>query len=82
VLNEILQGNSRVMQNPAPVIQMIRLGDSSVNISAKPWVPVPDFGVAASEINKSIVEAFRSRGIVIPYPQREVRLVPVSNANT
>jgi small conductance mechanosensitive channel len=81
VLNEILQGNSRVMQNPAPVIQMIRLGDSGVNISVKPWVPVPDFGVAASEINKSIVEAFRSRGIVIPYPQREVRLVAVSNAN-
>jgi len=74
-LNEVLQGNSRVLKDPVPVIQMILLGDSSVNIGLKPWVSVPDFGVATSEINKSIVETFRSRGIVIPSPRREVQLV-------
>jgi small-conductance mechanosensitive channel len=41
-------------------------------------VPVLDFGVATSELNQSILEAFRSRGIVIPYPRREVQLLPAS----
>ena len=36
---------------------------------------VADFGDATGEINKSIVETFRGRGIVIPYPQHEVRLL-------
>jgi len=31
--------------------------------------------VATGEINKAIVETFRAREIVIPFPQREVRLL-------
>jgi small-conductance mechanosensitive channel len=31
--------------------------------------------VATGEINKAIVETFRGRGIVIPFPQHEVRLI-------
>ena len=51
------------------------LADSSVNIAVKPWVGVQDYGPAGGEINKSILEAFREHGIVVPYPQREVRLL-------
>jgi small-conductance mechanosensitive channel len=36
---------------------------------------VPDYVAAQGEITKAIVEAFRSRGIVIPLPQREVRML-------
>jgi small conductance mechanosensitive channel len=81
-LRESLDANPRVIKDPAPVIQTIRLADWSVNISVRPWVPVLDFGAATSEINQSILETFRSRGIVIPYPRRDVRLVRVSGAET
>ena len=57
---------------------MSLLADSSVNIAVKPWVAVEDFGVAASEINLSILATFRDAGIVIPFPQREVRMVAVA----
>jgi small conductance mechanosensitive channel len=30
---------------------------------------------ASGEINRQVLEAFRERGIVIPFPQREVRLL-------
>jgi small conductance mechanosensitive channel len=60
------------------VIQVVMLADWSVNIGVKPWVNVPDYPVATGEINKVIVESFRAREIVIPFPQREVRLL--SNA--
>lgn len=74
-IHEVLQANPRVLQDPAPLIQVIRLADSSVNIGVKPWVSVPDYVAATGEISKTIVEAFRGRNIVIPFPQQEVRLL-------
>lgn len=75
VIQEVLRENVRVIQDITPVIGVRLLADSSINIAVKPWVAVQDYGPAGGEINKSILEAFREHGIVIPYPQREVRLV-------
>jgi small conductance mechanosensitive channel len=75
VIQEVLRENARVLQDITPVIGVRLLADSSINIAVKPWVGVQDYGPAGGEINKSILEAFREHGIVIPYPQREVRLV-------
>ena len=74
-IQEILRNNPRVLKDPAPFIQTTQLGSSAVVVAVKPWVSVVDFGDATGEINKSIVETFRGRGIVIPYPQHEVRLL-------
>jgi small-conductance mechanosensitive channel len=41
----------------------------------KPWASVHDRVDVEGEIYKAIVESFRTRGIVIPFPQREVRLL-------
>ena len=41
----------------------------------KPWVDVENFPLIPSELNKAIVEAFRSKAISIPFPQREVRML-------
>ena len=75
LLHEVLGGNPRVVKEPAPVIQVVMLADSFVNIGVRPCVNVPDYPVATGEINKAIVETFRARDIVIPFPQREVRLL-------
>jgi len=74
-VSEVLAKNQRVLQDPAPVVRVRMLADSSINIEVKPWVNVPDFGAAGGEINKSVVEEFRARNISIPFPQREVRLL-------
>lgn len=74
-IDEVLRGNARVLKDPAAVLQTSRLADSSIEIAIRPWVPVPDFGVATGEINKAVAESFNRKGIVIPFPQREVRLI-------
>ena len=74
-VNDVLKGNQRVLQDPAPVVRVSMLADSSINIVVKPWVNVPDFGAAGGEVNKAIVEEFRKRGVSIPFPQREVRML-------
>ena len=75
VVDETVRSNPRVLREPAPVIAVSVLADSSVNIAVKPWTAVADYIVAQGEINKAIVEAFRGRSIVIPFPQREVHVV-------
>jgi len=74
-VNEVLTLNPRVMKDPAPVVRVSLLADSSINIMVKPWVAVPDFGPVTGEVYKAIVEEFRARNISIPFPQREVRLL-------
>jgi small conductance mechanosensitive channel len=75
LVKDLLDGNARVLTDPSPVIQVATLADSSIEIAVKPWVNVPDYGAARGELNRSIVEAFRQRSIVIPFPQREVRML-------
>jgi len=78
VIDEVLQSNPRVLKDPAPIIAVSTLADSSVNVVIRPWVSVDDFVPAGGEINKAILESFRGRNIVIPFPQREVRLLGVA----
>ncbi len=75
VVRDVLAQNPRTLKEPAPVIRVALLADSSINIAVQPWVNVPDYGPAIGEINQAMVEAFRARAISIPFPQREIRLL-------
>jgi small conductance mechanosensitive channel len=78
-VNDVLQNNPRILKDIAPVIAVSVLADSSINIAVKPWTSVTDFGPAGGEINKSLVEAFRAKNIMIPFPQREIRMLGGGN---
>ena len=74
-IDEVLRDNPRVLKEPAAGIGISVLADTSIQLAVKPWTKVVDYGPAEGEINKAIVEAFRSRNIVIPFPQYEVRML-------
>jgi small conductance mechanosensitive channel len=74
-IHGLVKANARVLAEPASLIGVTALGESAVQISVKPWVQVGDFGLVEGELNLSIVAALRQRGIVIPFPQHEVRLI-------
>jgi small conductance mechanosensitive channel len=75
LIGDILQANPRVLRDPAPTFGVARLAASSVTISVTPWVDVPDYEVAISEVNKTILETFGAQNIVMPLPQCEVRML-------
>jgi small conductance mechanosensitive channel len=75
IIRELVRANPRVLAEPAPEIQVDCLAESAVQISIKPWVAAADFGAATGELNPTLVEELRRRGVGIPYPQREVRLI-------
>jgi small conductance mechanosensitive channel len=75
VIHELLAANPRVMRDPAPETFVMVLADSSVNIAVRPWVSVTDYGALIGELNEAILASFRRRGITMPFPQREVRML-------
>lgn len=75
VVQEILAKNPRVLKDPAPGAGVSALGESSVTIAIRPWTSLADFGPAGGEINRAILEQFKAKGIEIPFPQREIRVL-------
>ena len=65
-----------MLKDPAPAVGTATLADSSIVIAIKPWACWPILDRSQAEINKAVVEAFREARIEIPFPQREIRLLP------
>lgn len=74
-IHELVAANTRVLRDPAPQVQIVALAESMVQIALKPWVAVTDYPAIIGELSLAVVETCRRRGISIPYPQREVRLI-------
>jgi len=75
LIRAVLEANPRVLREPQAVVQPMRFGDSSVSIAVRPWVAVQDQVAATGEIHAAVLAALRAHGVVIPPPQREVRLI-------
>ena len=74
-IQDLLRAHPKVLPEPEPVIRVLTLADSSVNIAIRPWTPAADFNATSSDITQAVLETFRARSISIPYPQREVRML-------
>lgn len=78
LIRKALDDDERILKDPAPVIVLSDLGDSSVNIAVRPWVKSGDFWAVRWDLLEKIKAAFDANGINIPYPQRDVHLYQVS----
>jgi small conductance mechanosensitive channel len=72
---DVVARNQRVLREPAPLVQVVALAESAVQVAIRTWVAVPEHNVVIDELSRAIVEDCRRRGITIPFPQREVRLL-------
>jgi small conductance mechanosensitive channel len=82
VLEGILARHPKVLEEPAPVVQVSELGDSSINFVVRPWAKNTDYWAVYFDVQRAIKEEFDAQGISIPFPQRDVHLYPVSGAET
>ncbi|HVN41679.1 MAG TPA: mechanosensitive ion channel domain-containing protein [Steroidobacteraceae bacterium] len=76
LLIEAAAGHRRIVHDPAPVARLMGFGDSGIDLELRFWIPDPQEGVnnVRSDVNRSIWRLFREHGIVMPFPQREVRV--------
>jgi small-conductance mechanosensitive channel len=77
VLVEVARAHPRVLKEPEPTAQVLNLGDSGVDLELGFWIEDPERGSqnVRSDVSLALLSEFRARGIEIPYPQREVRML-------
>jgi len=77
VMVDVARGHPRVLPDPEPTAQVLLLADSGVDLELGFWIEDPERGSqnVRSELSIALLAQFKVRGIEIPYPQREVRLV-------
>lgn len=75
LVSDVLAANPRVLKDPEPRLGVLRLVESGMTLSVRPWVKVPDYEAAIGELNKTIVEAFAQKGIALALPRYEVRML-------
>lgn len=78
-VRDLISRHPAVLREPMPHVGVSALGDSAITIEVAPWIAVRDFVTAQAELHQQIVEQFRAKGIEIPFPQREVRILASSS---
>jgi len=73
-LKELLAAEERVLDDPAPVIAVSELADSSVNFVVRPWVKTSDYWGVWFDLTEAIKKRFDQDDISFPYPQQDVYL--------
>lgn len=74
IIEGIVTADERVLTDPAPLIALGELADSSVNINVRPWVKTEDFWPVRADLLERVKLAFDEQGITIPFPQRDLHL--------
>ncbi len=80
ILEQILQADERILKDPAPVVAVSELGDSSVNFVVRPWVKSSDYWAVYWGLTEKVKLTFDAEGISIPYPQQDVHMHQVTTA--
>ncbi|MFO7576209.1 MAG: mechanosensitive ion channel [Pelovirga sp.] len=75
VLEDILAADERILTDPAPVIGVLALGESSIDFAVRPWVKTSDYWPLLFHLQETIKVRFDAEGISIPFPQRDVHVV-------
>lgn len=79
-LMAVMTAHPKVLQDPAPGVHLAELGDSSVNLQVRPWAAPADYWDVYFDVMEQGKEALDKAGITIPFPQRDVHLIPQPGA--
>jgi small conductance mechanosensitive channel len=74
IIAGVLDADARILKDPAPLVAVHAMADSSVNIVVRPWVNPPDYWGVYFDTIEAIKKKFDEADITIPFPQRDVHL--------
>jgi potassium-dependent mechanosensitive channel len=76
LLNEVAERHGLVENDPKPLVLFTDFGDSTLTFELRFWVDVIKANSAqvSSDLRLMIASAFMEHGIVIAFPQRDIRL--------
>jgi small conductance mechanosensitive channel len=74
LLEEMVAADERILTEPAALVAVSELGDSSVNFVVRPWVNSADYWGVMFDFTEAVKLRFDSEGISIPFPQMDVHV--------
>ncbi|WP_299775819.1 mechanosensitive ion channel domain-containing protein [uncultured Pseudoteredinibacter sp.] len=73
-LEEIIAADDRILKDPAHLIVVAELADSSVNFTVRVWVNSADYWGVFFAMQETVKKTFDAKKISIPYPQQDLHL--------
>jgi len=73
-IHRVLDAEAHVLKDPAPVVAVAELADSSVNIVVRPWCRREDYWNVRFDLIRKVKEELEAAGCSIPFPQTDVHL--------
>ncbi len=80
IIERVVTDDSRTLTDPAPVIAVAELGDSSVNLVVRPWCNASDYWTLRWDLTRKLKEELEAGGCNIPYPQSDVHIVEMPSS--
>ena len=74
IIEGIINQDERVLKDPAPMVAVSELADSSVNFTARAWTTASDYWSFYFDTTEKVKKQFDAEGISIPFPQRDVHV--------
>ena len=74
ICRRLIEADERALKEPAPVVVVGGLGDSSVDLTVRAWTKSSDLWPFYWDMQERVKKAFDAEGISIPFPQRDVHL--------
>jgi small-conductance mechanosensitive channel len=84
VLQEVAAANPDVLENPPPAVRLMEFGDSGLGFELRVWSTtlIHRRGLLTSALNLAIYRIFKENNIEIPYPRRNIQILPDSSASS
>ncbi|MVF14283.1 mechanosensitive ion channel [Ketobacter sp. MCCC 1A13808] len=77
-LIDMMKQDERVLADPPPFVGVTDYGDSSINLTVRAWCKTEHYWPLRFAINKQIKPALDAANISIPFPQRDVHMIPAN----
>ena len=74
ILKRIISEHELVLKEPAPVVAVHNLGDSSVDFVVRPWTKTENYWQVWWDLTRAVKERFDAESVSIPFPQRDIHL--------
>jgi len=75
IVVEEAEKHPEILEDPAPSVRLVELGDSSVGLQSRVWIANPsrsDFVKVKSDYVQAVKERFDDQDVDIPYPNRTI----------
>lgn len=74
VLQRLCYANPRILKEPKPIIELLKMSDNSIDITVRVRVKPEDYWDVYFRMNELVYKTFPSEGLHFPFPQMDVHV--------